>query len=53
MVKVLGVSGLTPSVAAVSRARFELEVLHDGKALDDDDYARELEALDGLEGLGA
>lgn len=46
-------SGLTPSVAAVARARFELELLHAGEALDDADYARELEALDGLEGLGA
>jgi hypothetical protein len=53
MVKALAVSGLTPSVAAVARGRFELELLHDGEALDDADYAREVEALDGLEDLGA
>jgi hypothetical protein len=53
MVKALHLIGLTPSLATVARARLELELLHDGDALDDADYARELEALDGLEGPGA
>jgi hypothetical protein len=52
-VKALDLIGLTPSAAAVARARFELDALHAGGALDDADYARELEALDGPEGPGA
>jgi hypothetical protein len=52
-VKALDMIGPRPSAAAVARARFELELLHDGDALDDAECARELQALDGLEGPGA
>jgi hypothetical protein len=39
--------------SGVARARFALELLHAGDALDDADYAGDMEALDGLEGSGA
>jgi hypothetical protein len=52
-VEALAVSGLPPSAAAVARARFELEVLHDDKARTTPTTRRELKALDALEGLGA